>query len=153
MLAQSMSGGEGAPNGCQTALDATKEAIRKTWVYLRDTNLNETDLSLIQLYAADLSGALIYHADIRDANFRCANLADTKFDRAKNPETAHFEYANVHALSPIDLKQFALAKGAMDINDRDWQMWRDHGFRITRQFGKVEPVFVNSGGQRAPCFP
>jgi uncharacterized protein YjbI with pentapeptide repeats len=43
-------------------LDATKEAARKNWEYLREGKLTNTDLEGAWLHGADLHGALLQNA-------------------------------------------------------------------------------------------
>ncbi len=78
-----------------SALDATREAIRKNWEYLRGVNLDTTDLTGIPLYSADLDSALLRGADLHSATLRCANL-------------------NAADLTMADLRQPIFI----------WQMWR-----------------------------
>jgi uncharacterized protein YjbI with pentapeptide repeats len=117
---------------CATPLDATREAIRKNWANLRNTNLRWTDLSFTQLYQADLTSAGLYSAnlvsaDLRGANLtgveltyadlagadltdatltgavlRCANLAGAHLSGAKDLSKANLTLANVEGLDAPD---------------------------------------------------
>jgi hypothetical protein len=120
---------EQATNSCLTALDATREAIRKNWRYLHDVNLNDTDLSKIQLYSADLSGAVFLNSKVNDANFRCSNLSGAVLT-GTNWETGDFRFANVRDATPEAFRAFAIRSGAVEMSDADWQAWRNNGFRI-----------------------
>ena len=51
-------------NLCWTQLNATKEAVRKNWEYLRSVNLNATDLSHAALYEADLANSVFTDTDL-----------------------------------------------------------------------------------------
>lgn len=120
-----------ASNSCVTALDATREAIRGNWGYLRNINLNGTDLSRIQLYEADLANASFQHAYLRNANFRCANLSGTDFTNA-NWEGADFHFADVTGAFPSKFVAYAKNNGAfVDMADDQWLKWREKGFLVS----------------------
>jgi uncharacterized protein YjbI with pentapeptide repeats len=117
-----------ATNVCRTGLDATREAIRKNWEYLREVNLGDTHLERIQLYLADLHGASLIRATLNDANFRCANLQGADFtdsnwkDRNVNMD---LKYANVRDVKPDEFKEWATTKGeATDkMDEAGWADW------------------------------
>jgi hypothetical protein len=119
-----------ASNSCVTALDATREAIRGNYGYLREVNLNGTDLSRIQLYEADMANASFRHAYLRDANFRCANLSGADFTEAKW-EGADFHFADVTGAIPRDFVDYAKSNGAfVNMTDDQWLKWRKKGFLV-----------------------
>jgi hypothetical protein len=122
-----------ASNSCSTALDATREAIRGNWGYLREINLNGTDLSRIQLYEADMAGASFQRAYLQNANFRCANLSNADFDNA-NWGNADFHFANVTGSKPTKFVEYAISKGAfIKMTDEQWLKWRGNGFLVDNQ--------------------
>jgi hypothetical protein len=110
-------------NDCLTELDATREAIRKNWEYLRGVNLNDTDLRSIQLYSADLKSGSIMRADVSDANFECANLEETTFEGSNWNSIKKINSANVRNALPLDFRSWALARGAKDMNESEWLGW------------------------------
>jgi hypothetical protein len=119
-----------ASNSCVTALDATREAIRSNWGYLREVNLNGTDLSRIQLYEADLAGASVRSAYLRNANFRCANLSGADLTSAKWQD-ADFHFAVVRGATPKEFVEYAIKHGAYnDMTDEQWLRWRDNEFLV-----------------------
>jgi hypothetical protein len=119
-----------ASTSCTTALDATREAIRKNWEYLRDANLNCTDLSKIQLYEADLSKASLRGAALPHSNFRCSNLFQADMTGA-DWTMADFRFANVTGAIPAEFVRFATAHGAFEHMDDDtWLRWRRAGFLV-----------------------
>jgi hypothetical protein len=119
-----------ASNSCVTALDATREAIRKNWGYLREVNLNGTDLSRTQLYEADMANASFQHAYLRDANFRCADLSGADFTDA-NWDGADFHFANVTGAVPPTFVEYAKNNGAfVKMTDDQWLKWRKKGFLV-----------------------
>jgi Pentapeptide repeats (9 copies) len=122
-----------ASNNCATALDASREAIRLSWAYLHEVNLNGTDLSQIQLYEADLAGASLRSAYLNHANFKCANLSHADFEGA-HWDTADFSFANVTGSKPDKFRDYARAHGALpDTTDADCVKWRDNGFRVSKK--------------------
>jgi hypothetical protein len=116
---------------CQTALDATREAIRKSSTYLREVNLDQTDLSAIQLFGADLHGARLIGSVVTDANIRCANMSNVNLDGAGGWQSLDFTSANVRDLQPITIRKYALDHGAVEMTDEQWLAWRAHGFTPT----------------------
>jgi uncharacterized protein YjbI with pentapeptide repeats len=123
------------------ALDATKEAIRKNWEYLRDVNLNDTDLSGIYLYEADLVGATIVHAKLTSANFRCANVSGVDFT-GSDLSGADFYLANVHDLKPIELQKYLLdSKLAFDWDNAKWERFRAKGFAL---YSSGQPIILGT---------
>jgi hypothetical protein len=119
-----------ASNSCTTSLDATREAIRKNWAYLRDGNFNCTDLSKIQLYEADLAGASLRGAALPNANFRCANLYRADMTGADWTK-ADFRFANVSEAVPQEFVIFAKQQGAFTkMDDGTWLRWRQNGFLV-----------------------
>jgi hypothetical protein len=115
---------------CESALDATKEAIRKNWTYLRGVNLNATDLSHAPLYSADLARSLFFGAALQGTNLRCANLIGARLEDSRDATTADFTYANVTDLLPVVTRQSALNRGALQMSDNEWQEWRANDFRL-----------------------
>ena len=128
--AKKMNEAQGPAEQCVTALDASKEAIRKNWEYLRNANLHLTNLDQTALYAADLAGSVLSGAELEGANLRCANLIATDFSNARYAKS-DFKLANVRNLIPPpvrdDLKNHF---GAIDISDEEWQQWRLNRFRV-----------------------
>jgi hypothetical protein len=154
-----------AKKPCQTALDATREAIRKNWTDLRNRNFAGTDLRGIQLYQADLSGANFYGTKIQNANMRCTNVHDVSLGDADGKESADFLYSNmpgdndpaIKALMPGDndpaIKALAIKaladKGFIfQLDDATWRQWRDKGMRVDAQ-GK--PVMSHQEGTPLQC--
>jgi hypothetical protein len=129
-----------ATNDCQTALDATREAIRKNWYYLREVNLQGMDLSRTQFYSADLAGSLLMYSTLDKANFRCANLSQASFDWSNWPDArADFTLANVRDAVPRDFRSFAKEHGAIEMSDSEWTTWKKNGFRLSRHNGVLIP--------------
>jgi hypothetical protein len=63
-------------------VEATRQAIRRNWEYLRNTHFWAADLTGARLYLADLSGAFLRdaklnRADLRGASVEAADLTDT----------------------------------------------------------------------------
>lgn len=129
---------------CLTAIGASREAVRSNWSYLRDANLNETDLVGTRLYEADMAGASFVMADIDAVDFKCTNLygADfgqsglwTKFVRVTTPPLGlslpDFAYANIKDVKPRELATWIKTKfTAVEMEDAVWQSWRKNGFRV-----------------------
>ena len=135
-----------ASTSCTTALDATREAIRKNWEYLRDANLNSTDLSQIRLYKADLARASLRATTMPGANFRCSNLFQVDLTGADWTE-GHFRFANVTEAKPPDFVKFARAQGAFDsMDDATWLEWRKSGFPLDGSGG-----YMLTSGPAADC--
>lgn len=119
-----------ASNRCLTALDATREAIRNNWGYLRDVELSGTDLSWIQLREADLAGANLVNAYLGNANFRCANLSNADLSGAEW-RTADFQFTVVNGAKPPEFVAYAVTNGAFDqMTDEDWLTWRNNSFLV-----------------------
>ncbi len=138
---------------CTTALDASKEAIRKNWEYLREVNLNDTDLSGAALYEADLAHSLLNRADLRKADLRCANLAGAQADRITLDAQTRLNFANLG--NSQDQSQIILPLSPdshphlLNLSDEQWQEWRKLGFPIDDHY---KPVFDNAEKcMRAPC--
>jgi len=115
---------EQATNTCMTALDATREAVRKNWKYLRSVNLADTHLERIQLYLADLNGTGFNRANLKYANFRCANLQNADFTDSNWQDILDLQYANVKSAKPDDFRNWAISKGARaDLDESLWITW------------------------------
>lgn len=136
LLLRSAQGGSTKPdprasNRCLTALDATREAIRNNWGYLRDVELSGTDLSWIRLRGADLAGASLANAYLGNANFRCANLSNADLTGAEW-RTADFQFAVVNDAKPKEFVAYAVTNGAFDrMTDQEWLTWRDNSFFVS----------------------
>lgn len=131
---------------CQTALDATREAIRKNWLDLRNRNFAATDLRGIQLYQADLSGANFYGTKIQNANLRCSNLHDVSTGDAEGE--ADFLYSNMPGDNDPEIKALAEKGYLFQLDDDTWRRWRDKGMRVDAQ-GK--PVMSDQEGSPLQC--
>jgi Pentapeptide repeats (8 copies) len=134
---------------CQSELDATKEAIRKNWSYLRGVNLNATDLSYSPLYSADFARSIFFRASLQGANLRCANLVGVRLEGSLGWEMADFTFANVIDLLPVNIREFALDHGALQMPDHECQAWRSNDFRV--ETGK--PVLNGATWERLFCRP
>lgn len=137
-----------ASKPCQTALDASREAIRKNWTDLRNRNFSGTDLRGIQLYQADLSGANFFGAKVQNANFRCANLHDAGLGNADGFESADFLYSNNPDDNDPELKPLVEKGLIFQLDDEVWRRWRDKGMRVDEQ-GK--PVMSAEEGRPLQC--
>ena len=133
---------------CQTALDATREAIRKNWTDLRNRNFAGTDLRGIQLYQADLSGAGFYGAKIQNANFRCSNQHHAGTGNAEGFESADFLYSNDPDDNDPAIKSLVDKGYIFQLDDATWRQWRDKGMRVDKQ-GK--PVMSDQEGSSLQC--
>jgi hypothetical protein len=133
------------------ALDATREAIRKNWEYLRNVNLNNTDLSGIYLYEADLDGATAVNAKLTSADFRCANLSGVDLTGSKL-ESADFYLANVHDLKPDGLRKYLISKGALDWTDvHTWEKFRANDFYVDNLGHPITDGTPNPNSDTRPC--
>jgi hypothetical protein len=112
-----------ASNDCLSELDATREAIRKNWEYLRGVNLNDTDLRNIQLYSADLEGASLMRTEVKDANFECANLQGTTFEQSNWTAIKKINSANVRDAIPMEFRKWAISREAKDMGELEWASW------------------------------
>jgi len=151
-----MGGQAEQPKTCETtteitALDATREAIRKNWEYLREVNLNKTDLRGIPLYEADLDSALIMHADLRWANFRCANLHAANLSGSQL-EGADLRWANISDLTPPGSQDFAKEHPeAVLLSSSAWESWRANNFRVDAHARPVIDARSNATTDSYPC--
>jgi hypothetical protein len=133
-----------------SALDATREAIRKNWEYLRGVNLDTTDLTGIPLYSADLDSALLRGANLPSANLRCANLNAADLTMA-DLKAADFYLANVANLKPDESRSdLAQSKKAKEFKPREWELWRQNDFRVSKQ---GQPVLSSDRNQADDIFP
>jgi pentapeptide repeat protein len=134
-----------------TALDATREAIRKNWEYLRTINLDTTDLSGIRLYEADLDSTLLRAANLHSANLRCANLQAADLTQA-NLANADFYLANVANLKPDDVRSDLVNnKKAKEFKSGEWESWRRNDFRVSKQGQPVLSKDQNLTDDTFPC--
>jgi len=130
--------GQQTPKTCEnytdvTTLDATREAIRKNWEYLRGVNLDTTDLTGIALYEADLNSALLRGAILKGANLRCANLEGADLTNA-DVTNADLHLANVTKVKPPELLDaFRTEKKPKEFQSGEWEAWRKHGFRVSKR--------------------
>jgi hypothetical protein len=121
-----------------TALDATREAIRKNWEYLEGINLNTVDLRGSPLYESDLDSAMIRAADLRQTDLKCANLRGVDLTGSEL-DGANFFLANVADVTPESVRDKLLKEQkAITLTLEQWQQWRAADFRVSEQ-GK--PVF------------
>jgi hypothetical protein len=112
---------------CSTPLAATREAIRKGWRDLRDTNLQSTNLDGAELYQADLYYANLSNSSVKNTNLHCANLAmanslgtiltDAQLQLTNVPgpdqEMVHDQFAQLTAEGAI-----------IAISNEAWQDWK-----------------------------
>ena len=109
-------------------LDATREAIRLNWNYLRRANLGGADLNGVRLYEADLAYASVKDVNLSGASFYCANLYGANFE-GSNLTGADFTYANVKgATFPKDYKMPGIP--ILRLEDSEWVDWRRQNFDI-----------------------
>lgn len=133
---------------CKTALDSTREAIRKNWTYLRKRDFAFTDLQGIQLYQADLAGSIFYKANISNSNLRCANLNNVNLENAIGKDSADFLYSNVKT-STDPMMEILFQKGVVfKLDDSDWIRWRSNGMRVD---GHNKPILSGSDGVPLDC--
>jgi hypothetical protein len=85
-------------------LFATREAIRKNWVYLEDANFFSHDLTKILLYKADLKDAFLGNATLTGANLCNADLTNA------NVNGADFSYANLSGANLTGTRGWSTAK-------------------------------------------
>lgn len=118
---------------CSTEIDATKEAIRKSWNDLRSTNLQSTDLSYSYLYEADLHRSNLVQADLRGADLHCANLSDVIVSQTDLTD-ADLYFTNLHGVNSADLMGVSepVLQTAIDISDEQWIEWKRDGFRLSK---------------------
>jgi hypothetical protein len=114
---------EGEENiSCLTPLAATREAIRKAWPNLRETNLQWTDLRSAQLYEADLHDVNLEGANLRHADLRCANLSGATLSHVKF-DNANLTFATFQGAQGVDA-EFIRTSGGIQISDREWTVWK-----------------------------
>lgn len=107
-------------------LDATREAIRLNWNYLRRANLQGADLNGVRLYDADLAYASLKNVNLSGASFYCANLYGANFE-GSNLAGTDFTYANVRgATFPKDYKMPDVP--TLGLEDSEWLGWRKQNF-------------------------
>jgi hypothetical protein len=133
-----------------TPLDATKEAIRKNWEYLRDVNLTNTNLEDTWLYSADLDGALLINAHLARIDLRCANLADADFT-GSDLTGADFLLARFDHTAPEALMKSLSASKLFSGPEEDWIKWRDNNFRVRKNSNA--PVLEQSKNLSDDVFP
>ena len=85
---------------CATPLAATREAIRRAWQDLRETNLQNTNLDGARLYRADLHGANLTEASLLSTNFHCANLTGATLNSAMIGRRISIDQFALSAISP-----------------------------------------------------
>jgi hypothetical protein len=127
-------------------LDATKEAVRKNWEYLREVNLTNTNLEGTWLYSADLQGAcaLLQNARLAGINLRCANLAETDFS-GSDLTAADFFLARADKIAPDALQKSLPASMVFHGTEQEWTQWRDNDFRVRKNSNA--PVLVKNENQ------
>jgi hypothetical protein len=116
---------------CGSPLDATKEAIRKSWRYLEHVNLQETDLRRTPFYEADLGKAMMKGALLEGASFRCANLFKADLRSIHIDPNTDLRLVNVKgAVSGDSVRTFAKANKVVivDLDDDQWHDWSSSGF-------------------------
>jgi hypothetical protein len=131
-------------------LDATKEAIRKNWEYLRDVNLANTNLEDTWLYGADLSGALLQNAHLRNINLRCANVTNADFT-GSDLKDADLFLARIDGVNPATLANSLPPSKLFHGTEGEWMQWRDNKFRVRK--GSNTPVFKMEDNQADDAFP
>lgn len=152
-LAHSSSQSKASAKTCEltsdaSALDATREAIRKNWEYLRGVNLNDTDLQGSPLYEADLDSALMKRADLRGATLRCANLRGVDLSDARLQGT-DLDFANMKDVIPASIEK---PQRAQDMPSSDWEHWRENKFRVDKNMRPLLDRSKNSdSGDSYPC--
>lgn len=144
-LAHSSPQSSASPKTCEltndaSALDATREAIRKNWKYLRAVNLNDTDLQGSPLYKSDLDSSLMKRADLRAANLRCANLRGVDLSDAKL-EGANLDFANMKDVTPPTIEK---PQRAQEMSSSDWERWRENKFRVNKDMRPILDPSENS---------
>jgi hypothetical protein len=106
-------------------LEATKEAIRKNWKWLKNSYLHGHDLSATKLYEADLTGADLGEAVLRKTNLCKANLYEADLYKIQDWGKADLRLANIKGVrraptSPFDFRKFALDHGAVEREPTEW---------------------------------
>ncbi|HEX3670586.1 MAG TPA: pentapeptide repeat-containing protein [Candidatus Cybelea sp.] len=140
---------------CDSPVDATREAIRKSWAYLQGANLNGNDLSYAQLYEADLHGALLLHARLIATNLKCANLNNVSMQGFRRSDRPILWLATV-ANEP-DSKSFvadAIANHAISITNDQWRAWETahfSGYTLKRLMGSRFPRWVDPSSVAKKC--
>jgi hypothetical protein len=109
-------------------VQATREAIRKNWEYLRGAHLRGTDLMTARLSGADLTGAYVVDAKLDKADLRKAIVEKADFTGSCVRGT------NVKDLigtprAPANFGSWALEHGAVQMDEFQFEMWRRSGFR------------------------
>jgi pentapeptide repeat protein len=131
-------------------LDATKEAVRKNWEYLRDVNLTNTNLEGTWLYGADLQGALLQNARLAGVNLRCANIAEADFS-GSDLTGADFFLARADKISPETLQKSLPPAMLFHGTERDWLQWRENKFRVRKDSNT--PVLKKDDNRSEDVFP
>lgn len=120
---------------CESLLDnddlrvqATREAIRKNWEYLRGAHLKRTDLTGVRLYESDLTDAFLVEAKLDKADLRGATVTGASFT------DSCVRGANVKDLdgtprAPPNFKAWALDHGAVEMTEPQFETWRQNGFK------------------------
>jgi pentapeptide repeat protein len=121
---------------------ATREAIRKNWEYLRHAHLRGTDLTGIRLYQADLSAAYQVEAKLNAADLRGALIDEVDFTDSCL-HGANIKDVRGTPAKPAAFRAWALDRGAVEMTEQQFDAWRQKGF--------VEPA--NWAAWRAAGFP
>jgi len=127
-------------------LAATREAIRKSWRNLRNTNLAYTDLSYAEFYEADLANANLSGAILNNTNLRCANLFEADIESTFNRGSDLF-LANINqAIYGINIPDQLSLDKSISLSDDDWRQWRDRKFdgeMLMKFVGQHLPASLN----------
>jgi len=125
-------GGDSLPcesprNGDDDPVEATREAIRKNWEFLRRAHLRGTDLTGIRLYGADLTGAYLVEAKLDRADLRGAMIDGADFTDSCVRGTNVRDVRGT-PMRPVNFRSWALDQGAVEMTEAQFETWRRNGF-------------------------
>jgi Pentapeptide repeats (8 copies) len=134
---------------CTTPMIATREAVRKNWENLRETNLQYLNLTSARLYQADLHGANLENTYLDAANLRCANLSNAILKGATIDNDTDIFLTNI---SGVDNPTLFAQATTVQLSDAEWQFWKKFDFSVTvlRQLSHSLPSGIDAYGDK-PC--
>jgi hypothetical protein len=121
------------PNQIAQKLEATREAIRYNWKWLRKVYLRGHDLSRILLYQSDLRDSDLAHAKLSGANLCKSNLYLASLEYIQDWGCIDVRYANIKGVqhAPEGFRKFALDHGAVEMDPNQWVTWvKSHGAQV-----------------------
>jgi hypothetical protein len=108
-------------------VEATREAVRKNWEYLRHAHFRGIDLTGSRLYQADLTGAYLQDAKLDKADLRGATIEGADFTGSCVRGTNVKDVSGTPA-APENFRSWALQHGAVEMTEPQFDAWRQAGF-------------------------